>query len=181
MGCRDSKPLPFLVIKERKEQNREICTKIWRPAMYTCSEKRRFMSSSGVTKQPVYKRDVFPVAAAAVGCHLLCLTRNIPASQSKHAHLHKYAVKHTLAAPGCSCGDGRENEASPASRLTSQRGCCANERAEKSKQRVGQSQEKKPAGSDRVAFLRSGRPTSTCFCRRQFRKSAYVLKHCHRK
>lgn len=107
--------------------------------MYTCSEKRRFMSPSGVTKQPVYKRDLFPVASVDVGCHLLYLTKNIRVSQSKHAHLHKYAVKHTLAAPGCGCGDGRENEAFPASRLTSHRGCYAKEkkRKEKSKQHVG--------------------------------------------
>lgn len=99
------------------------------------------MSSSGVTKQPVYKRDLFPVASAGVGCHLLYFTRNIRVSQSKHAHLHKYAVKHTLAAPGCGCGDGSENEASPASRLTSHRGCYAKKRErekKKSKQHVGQ-------------------------------------------
>lgn len=51
--------------------------------------------------------------------HLLYLTRNIRVSQGKHAHLHKYAVKHTHVAPGCSCGDGGVSETSPASQLTS--------------------------------------------------------------
>lgn len=34
----------------------------------------------------------------------------IRVSQGKQAHLHKYAVKNTLAAPGCGCGDGVESE-----------------------------------------------------------------------
>lgn len=89
------------------------------------------MSSSGVTKEPVYKTGFFPVNSASVGYHLLYLTRNIRVSQGKHAHLHKYAVKHTLVAPGCGCGDGGESEASPASQPTSHRGCCAKLKREK--------------------------------------------------
>ncbi len=105
--------------------------------------KTRLISFSGVTKQPVHKRGLFPVNWAAAGCHLLYLTRDIRVSHSKHAHLHKYAVKHTLAAPGCARGDGGENEAFPASRLTSHRGCYAKEKKpqnkteRKSKQNVG--------------------------------------------
>lgn len=75
-----------------------------------------------------------------MGRHLLYFTRNIRVSQSKHAHLHKYVVKHTLAAPGRGCGGGSESEASPASRLASHRGCYAKEREggkKNSKQRVG--------------------------------------------
>ena len=34
-----------------------------------------------------------------VGYHLLYLTPSVRVSQGKHAHLHKYAVKHTLVAP----------------------------------------------------------------------------------
>lgn len=50
-----------------------------------------------VTKEP----GVFPVNSTSVGYHLLYLARYIRVSQGKHAHLHKYAVKHTLVAPGC--------------------------------------------------------------------------------
>lgn len=85
--------------------------------MYVLSEKRRLMSSAGVTKKAVYKRSLLPEDSARAGYHLLYLTRNIRVRQGKHTHLHKYAVKHTLVAPGC--GDGGESEASPASQLAS--------------------------------------------------------------
>lgn len=92
-----------------------------------------------------------------MGHHLLYLTRNICVSQSKHAHLHKYAVKHTLVAPGCGYGDGSENEASPASQLTSHQGCYAEEK-KKTRENVGRCKtvRKKLTCLDQMAFFRSG-------------------------
>lgn len=75
------------------------------------------MWSSAVTTELHYERGWFPAAVLLrVGAHF---TRNMRVSQSKHAHLHKNAVMHTLAALGCGCNYGSENEASPASQLAS--------------------------------------------------------------
>lgn len=156
-GAKFSKPLPS-VIKERKKQKKRkdsarnnVCFQ-WKERMYVTGWSYTAAGQWKSCFSGISRCGVSPTAP----------NQKHSCEWSKHAHLHKYAVKHTLVAPGCGFGDG--TEASPASRLTSHWGCYAKERErkkrkeKKSKQNVGRCKtlSEKLTCLDRMAFFRSG-------------------------